>query len=108
MTAPKKPNSDRSRRALGRKATRELAQAENKAQQTLKEVGGPPAGGFRVDIQELLAHIGALTLERDFYQRRAAALESELAALNPADPPEDETPEETLAKEGPPTGKAVE
>ncbi|KKN84443.1 hypothetical protein LCGC14_0289050 [marine sediment metagenome] len=100
----KKPNSDRSKRATERMAARTLSKATNvaaRAKAVLTKMGGAVP---RITNQDLMARIGALTLERDYWKERAETLEQELVHLLPTNSEEEGETEE----EGPPVGETVD
>lgn len=82
---PKKPHSDQSARAQRRAAAHELARSPRAQQQ-----------GIPVNINDLLAKIGALTVERDYLTNQVATLLAQfdrLAQEESEEALEDEAPE---------------
>lgn len=72
-----KPHSDKSARAQRRAAARELARAPETA--VPRQVAQP--GQISVSIPDLLAKIGALTVERDILQNQLARAQQQAERL---------------------------
>ena len=78
-----RPHSDNSKRAQGRKATRDLKRAQSTVEHSKKVIQAttgqgpvpqaPPGsgGGIPVDIKDLMARIGTMTVQVDYWKEQA-------------------------------------
>ena len=90
------PHSDRSGRAERRRQERAASRPPTPI---TSQGGGPPPGQIQVSIPDLLAKIGALTVERDVLQNQVFQLQQHIATLLDAAKPEEEPEEEEEEEE---------